>query len=87
MDVLIWIAAGLAAGRLAQYWLNDDWHNATVNNLVAGVVGAVIAGWILRMTGYAGVTGVNVWVPFAAVAGAALALWAGRAFTSTPTLQ
>lgn len=87
MDVLIWIAIGLAVGRLAQMWLKDDWHKATANNLIAGVAGAVIAGWILRMTGYAGLSGVNLFVPIAAIVGAAGALWAGRAFTSTPMLQ
>jgi len=87
MDLLIWIVVGLVVGRIVQVRLMDDWHDFTPRNLGAGVAGAVIAGWLLRMTGLAGATGISLWVPIVAVVGALAMLWGGRVFTSTPTLR
>jgi uncharacterized membrane protein YeaQ/YmgE (transglycosylase-associated protein family) len=85
MNIVIWVLIGLVAGRLAQVLFNDSWHTATAGNLVAGVLGAMTGGFVMGMTGLAGATGFSIWVPLAALVGAAAFLAAGRVFTSTPT--
>lgn len=87
MDILIWIAVGIGAGLLAQFALKDKWSGGMVGNLVVGALGAVVAGWLLRAIWAAGASGLSVWGLVAAFAGAAGFLWAGRSFTSNPTLN
>jgi len=87
MGILLWVALGLAVGRIAQVVLKDHWHSATANNLILGVIGATVAGWLLSKTGFSGPQGLSIWVFVACLAGASATLWAGRAFTSTPILR
>lgn len=86
MNLLIWVVVGLAAGRLAQVVMKDDWHTQTLGNLAVGVLGAVAAGWIVQVALIGG-GGFSIWPLVAALAGAVGLLWAGRSFTSAPVLR
>jgi uncharacterized membrane protein YeaQ/YmgE (transglycosylase-associated protein family) len=66
--------AGFMAGKL----LNRRGEVLPVE-LVVGVIGAVIGGWIFRAAGAAGVTGFNMWSLVVALAGSAVLLVAWRA--------
>ena len=46
---LIWIAIGLVAGYIADRIMGVD--NTLVMNLIVGVVGAVLGGWLASMLG------------------------------------
>ena len=43
-------------------------------DIVLGVVGAFVGGWVFHLLGERGVTGLNLWSIFVAVVGAALTL-------------
>jgi uncharacterized membrane protein YeaQ/YmgE (transglycosylase-associated protein family) len=43
-------------------------------DIVLGVVGAFVGGWVFSLLGATGVTGFNLWSLFVAVVGAALTL-------------
>jgi uncharacterized membrane protein YeaQ/YmgE (transglycosylase-associated protein family) len=73
MTVLAWIVLGLISGFIASK-LVDRRGQGILLDIVLGVVGAFVGGWVFHMFGAAGVTGLNLWSMFVAVVGAALTL-------------
>lgn len=51
-DILIWIIVGIVAGWLAGVVVRG-YGLGLVGNLVVGVIGAIIAGWLLPQLGVA----------------------------------
>ena len=78
MGVLGWIVLGLTAGYIASA-LADNRGEGLPFNILLGIVGAVIGGWLFTAAGATGVTGFNVWSLLVAVVGAAvlLVVWHG----------
>ena len=73
MSLLAWIILGLIAGWIASKIVNRHGEGALMDILL-GIVGAVIGGWIFRMLGAGGVTGLNLYSLIIAVIGAVIAL-------------
>ena len=69
IDVLQWIVLGLLAGFIASKLVNKR-GEGVVMDILLGVVGAVIGGWLFRALGTAGATGFNLWSLVVAVVGA-----------------
>ncbi|HLJ79911.1 MAG TPA: GlsB/YeaQ/YmgE family stress response membrane protein [Ktedonobacterales bacterium] len=87
MSILAWIVVGVIAGFLAKAVVPGEGSGGIIGDLIVGVVGAVVGGWIMTAIGYGGPNGINVWSIFVAFLGAAALLWASRAFTSNKTLN
>jgi uncharacterized membrane protein YeaQ/YmgE (transglycosylase-associated protein family) len=68
MSFLAWIVLGLIAGFIASKIVNKAGEGVFLDILL-GVVGAVIGGWIFNKFGAAGVTGVNLYSILVAVVG------------------
>ena len=73
MSILAWIFLGLIAGFIGSKIVNHT-GQGVVLDIVIGVVGAFIGGWLFTMVGSAGVTGLNLWSIFVAAIGATLLL-------------
>jgi len=73
MSLIEWIVLGLIAGFLASRLINKRGEGMAMDVLL-GVLGALIGGWIFRMFGSAGVTGFNVWSLLVATIGAVVFL-------------
>lgn len=73
MSILAWIVLGIVAGFIASKLINKT-GSGLVMDLVLGVVGAVVGGWLFAQFGSAGVTGFNLYSLFVAVVGAAVVL-------------
>ncbi len=73
MSVLAWIVLGLIAGFIASKLVNKSGEGVLLD-IVLGIVGAVIGGWLFNTFGMAGVTGFNLWSVLVAVIGAVLFL-------------
>jgi len=73
MSLLAWIILGLVAGYIASRVVGGT-GNGAVMDIVLGIVGAVIGGWLFNTFGMAGVGGFNLYSLFVAVVGAALLL-------------
>ncbi len=73
MGVLGWIVLGLIAGFIASKLVNKRGEGLSFDILL-GIVGAVIGGWLFNAVGATGVTGFNVWSLFVAVVGAVVLL-------------
>ena len=73
MSIIGWIVLGLIAGFIASKIVNKEGQGLIID-IVLGVVGAVIGGFLFNQFGAAGVTGFNIYSMFVAVVGAIVLL-------------
>jgi uncharacterized membrane protein YeaQ/YmgE (transglycosylase-associated protein family) len=80
MSILAWIVLGLIAGFVASKIVNKTGEGVLVD-IILGVVGSVVGGWLFNAFGMPGVTGLNVYSLIVAVIGAAVFLIVYHALT------
>lgn len=73
MSVIGWIILGLIAGFIGSKIVNKT-GEGFILDIVLGVVGAIVGGFIFSAVGSTGVTGLNLWSMFVAVVGAVVVL-------------
>jgi uncharacterized membrane protein YeaQ/YmgE (transglycosylase-associated protein family) len=73
MSIIAWIVLGLVAGFIASKLVNKQGEGLALD-IALGVAGAVVGGWLFRMAGMSGVTGLNVYSLVVAVLGAVVFL-------------
>lgn len=73
MSWLGWIILGLIAGWIASKIVNKT-GEGMIMDIVLGVVGALVGGFIFSRLGIGGVTGLNIYSMFVAVVGAIVVL-------------
>jgi uncharacterized membrane protein YeaQ/YmgE (transglycosylase-associated protein family) len=69
MSIIGWIVLGLIAGFIASKVVNRS-GEGLILDIVLGIVGAIIGGWLFNTFGMPGVTGVNIYSLVVAVIGA-----------------
>lgn len=74
MNILVWIIFGAIAGWLASKIMGTDDQQGAIANVVVGVLGAVIGGFIMQELGGSGITGFNLISFLVAIFGAVLLL-------------
>jgi len=74
MSIIAWLILGLIAGFIASKIVNKQ-GEGLVMNIVLGVVGALLGGWLFRLFGMSGVTGLNIYSLLVAVLGAVVLLF------------
>jgi uncharacterized membrane protein YeaQ/YmgE (transglycosylase-associated protein family) len=73
MSFLAWIVLGLVAGFIGSKIVNKTGEGILLD-IVLGIVGAVVGGWLFNTFGGAGVTGLNLYSLLVAVVGAVVVL-------------
>ena len=73
MSIIGWIVLGLIAGWLASLLVNKR-GEGFFGDIILGVIGAVVGGWIFGFFGYGGVTGFNWGSMGVAIVGAVIVL-------------
>ena len=73
MSILAWIVLGLIAGFLGSRIVNKSGEGIFLD-IILGIVGAVVGGWLFAKFGASGVTGLNLYSLFVAVVGAGVGL-------------
>ena len=73
MGILAWIVVGLVAGFLASKVVNRSGEGFT-RDILLGIVGAVVGGWIFHAMGEPGVSGVNIYSILVAFTGGVVVL-------------
>jgi uncharacterized membrane protein YeaQ/YmgE (transglycosylase-associated protein family) len=73
MSWLAWIVLGLLAGFIGSKLVNKQGEGLIVDILL-GIVGAVVGGWLFNRFGAAGVTGLNLYSLLVSVVGAVVIL-------------
>jgi uncharacterized membrane protein YeaQ/YmgE (transglycosylase-associated protein family) len=82
MSIIGWIVLGGVAGWIGSLLVNKT-GEGLFRDIVLGIVGAIVGGWIVTMFGTAGVTGFNLWSLFVAVIGSVVVLMAYHAIFGT----
>ncbi len=73
MSFLAWILLGLVAGFIGSKVVNKTGEGFFLD-IILGIVGAVVGGWLFSLFGAQGVTGFNVYSLIVAVIGAIIVL-------------
>jgi uncharacterized membrane protein YeaQ/YmgE (transglycosylase-associated protein family) len=73
VSLLAWIILGLISGFLASKIVNKTGEGLLLD-IVLGIVGAVVGGWLFNKFGHQGVTGLNLYSVLVSVAGAIVVL-------------
>ena len=73
MSIIAWIVLGLLAGFIASKVV-DHSGQGTIIDIVLGIVGAIVGGFLFTTFGSAGVTGFNIWSLVVATLGAIVVL-------------
>ena len=73
MSLIAWLVVGLVAGWIASMIVNRR-GEGLIMDIVLGVVGAFVGGFLFHMFGHTGVNGINLYSIFVAVVGAAVVL-------------
>jgi len=73
MSILAWIESGLIAGFIGSKLVNKT-GEGVILDIVLGVVGALVGGYLFSIFGAHGVTGLNLYSLFVAVIGAVVVL-------------
>ncbi len=81
MHFLAWIVVGIIAGWLAKIVVPGEGPGGIVGDLVVGVLGAIIGGWLFNSLGHVGVTGLNFGSILVAFIGGVVLLWILRLVT------
>jgi uncharacterized membrane protein YeaQ/YmgE (transglycosylase-associated protein family) len=73
MSIIAWIVLGLISGFIASKIVNKT-GEGFVLDIVLGIVGAIVGGFLFERFGAAGVSGLNLYSMFVAVIGAVVVL-------------
>ena len=73
MSFLAWIILGALAGWIGSMIVNRAGEGLFLD-IVLGIVGGLVGGWLFSAMGSTGVTGFNVWSLFVAVIGSVIVL-------------
>jgi uncharacterized membrane protein YeaQ/YmgE (transglycosylase-associated protein family) len=73
MSIIGWIILGLIAGFIASKIVNKTGQGFFLD-IVLGIVGAIVGGFIFSAVGASGITGFNLWSMIVAIIGAVIVL-------------
>jgi uncharacterized membrane protein YeaQ/YmgE (transglycosylase-associated protein family) len=77
MGIILWIIFGAIAGWIASAIMGSG--KGLLMDIVIGIVGAVLGGFIMSQFGKGGVSGFNLYSLLVAVLGAVVLLWIVKA--------
>jgi uncharacterized membrane protein YeaQ/YmgE (transglycosylase-associated protein family) len=80
MSIIAWLILGLIAGFVASKIVNAQ-RQGIVLDIVLGIIGALVGGFIFDAAGKVGVTGFNAWSLLVAIIGSIIVLVVYHALT------
>jgi uncharacterized membrane protein YeaQ/YmgE (transglycosylase-associated protein family) len=75
MGIILWIVFGGLVGWVASMIMKTDGQQGIFLNVVVGIVGATIGGWLMGGIGKGGVGGFTVYGFLVALLGACVLIW------------
>ena len=76
MNIILWVVLGAVAGWIADMIMKSA--HGVLEDIVLGVIGAFVGGFIMNFFGQSGVTGFNIYSLIVAVIGAVVLIFLGR---------
>ena len=74
MEFLIWLVFGAIVGWVASLIMKTDGQQGLILDIVVGMIGAVLGGWIMNFFGQGGVGGFTIYSFLVALLGAVVLL-------------
>ena len=87
MNLILWIIFGAIAGWIASMIMRTNSGQGLLMDVVMGVLGALLGGFIMDFFGQSGVTGFNLYSLLIAVLGAVVLIYVGRLFQKGGTYR
>jgi uncharacterized membrane protein YeaQ/YmgE (transglycosylase-associated protein family) len=82
MSLVAWIILGIVAGFIGSKVVNKT-GEGLIRDLILGIVGAIVGGWLFAFVGKAGVSGLDLYSLLVAVVGSIVVLLVYHAVTRT----
>ncbi len=80
MSIIVWIIFGGLVGWVASLIMKTDAQQGIILNVVVGIIGAAIGGWIMdSFVNKGGVGGFNLYSFLVALLGAVILIWIVKA--------
>jgi len=73
-NFIVWIVVGALAGWVASIIMGRNRQMGALANIITGVIGALIGGYVMSLFGAQGVTGLNLYSIAVAIGGAVVLL-------------
>lgn len=83
MNFLLWILFGAIAGWVASVVMKTNASQGMLMDIIMGIIGALVGGWLFNQFGQPGVTGFNLYSFLVAIIGACVVIFIGRLFTKS----
>ncbi len=81
MGIILWIIFGALAGWIASAIMKSN--DGVLMDIVIGIVGAILGGWIMSFFGQGGISGFNIYSFLIAIFGAVVLIAIVRAVRRT----
>ena len=78
MGIILWIIFGALTGWAASLVMKTDGRQGLMLDIIVGVVGAIIGGWLMNAIGESGVGGFNLYSFLVALFGACVLIALAR---------
>lgn len=75
MELILYIIFGALVGWIASIIMGRNAEQGAIGNIVVGILGAFVGGWIMRSLGSSGITGFDLRSFLVALGGAVLLLF------------
>ena len=70
INLVLWIILGAASGWIASMIMGRDAQMGALANIIVGILGAILGGFLFNLLGLPGDTGFNFWTLLVAIVGA-----------------
>ena len=84
MGILSWIIIGALAGWIGSMFTGNDARMGAGSNILVGIIGGVIGGFLFNLFGGVGITGFNIWSLIVATVGSIVFLMIVNMFSRKP---
>lgn len=81
MGWISWIILGGIAGWIASLIMKTNRQMGLLANIVVGIIGALIGGFVMNLIGASDVNGFNIYSLLVAILGAVILLWIVKLFS------
>ena len=82
MGIFLWIVFGVLAGSVASLIMDTNTQQGLLLNMVIGISGALLGGWLMSYMGGTGITGFNLYSLLVAILGAVVLIIGVQAIRS-----
>jgi uncharacterized membrane protein YeaQ/YmgE (transglycosylase-associated protein family) len=73
-SIIGWIILGALAGWIGSKFTGNDKQMGALANIIVGIIGAFVGGFLFSVIGGSGFTGFNLWSLFVAIIGSVVLL-------------